>query len=76
MQMHFLPSYAPDLNPVEMVWSLSKYHRMANHGIDDLQHLHDEAARQVQRVGNEPSLLRACIHHADLADALYHVSAQ
>jgi transposase len=76
MRMYFLPSYAPELNPVEMVWSLSKYHRMANHGIDDLATLHAEAARQVQRVADEPSLLRACIKHAGLADALYHVSAQ
>jgi transposase len=76
MTMHFLPSYAPDLNPVEMVWSLSKYHRMANHGIDDLAELHAEAKRQVKRVADEPKLLNACLKHAGLADALYHVSAQ
>lgn len=76
MMMHFLPSYAPDLNPVEMVWSLSKYHRMANHGIDELDQLHAEAMRQVKRVADEPDLLRACLKHAGLADALYHVSAQ
>jgi hypothetical protein len=76
MTMHFLPSYAPDLNPVEMVWSLSKYHRMANHGIDDLQRLHDEAVRQVQRVADGPPLMHACIKHAGLADALYQASAQ
>ncbi len=74
--MHFLPSYAPDLNPVEMVWDISKYHAMSNHGIDDLGELHAQAERQVRRVADEPSLLRACIRHAGLADALYQVSAQ
>lgn len=74
--MHFLPSYAPDLNPVEMVWDISKYHGMANHGIDDLGELHAQAERQVRRVADEPSLLRACIRHAGLAEALYQVSAQ
>jgi transposase len=76
LEMHFLPSYAPELNPVEMVWSLSKYHRMANHGIDDLDELHAEARRQVSRVAHEPALLQACLQHAGLADALYHASAQ
>jgi transposase len=26
-----LPGYAPDLNPIELVWCMSKYHRLANH---------------------------------------------
>ena len=35
----YLPSYAPDLNPVETLWCLTKYHRMANHGIAQLDEL-------------------------------------
>jgi len=76
IDMHFLPSYAPELNPVEMVWSLSKYHRMANHGIDDLTMLHAEARRRVGQVAADQKLMRACLAHAGLSDALYHVSAQ
>ena len=38
--LHHLPPYAPELNPIEGVWSLTKYHRMANHEIDDLERLH------------------------------------
>jgi hypothetical protein len=49
---------------------------MANHGIDELATLHAEAVRHVQRVADEPSLLRACIQHAGLAEALYPSSAQ
>lgn len=67
LQTHHLPSYAPDLNPVEMVWSLSKYHRMANHGIDDLPTLEAQARRYVGEVGASPTLLNACIRHAGLA---------
>lgn len=76
LKVHFLPSYAPDLNPVEPVWCLSKYHRMANHGIDDLDELCREAKRQVNRVADQQQLLRACVAHAGLLDALYQVSAQ
>lgn len=76
LTLHTLPSYAPDLNPVEMVWSLSKHHRMANHGIDNLATLDAEARRHVKAVGDDPELLKACIRHAGLADALYLVSAQ
>lgn len=76
LDVHVLPSYAPDLNPVESVWCLSKYHRMANHGIDDLGELCSEAKRQVRRVGRQPKLLKACLAHAGLLDALCHASAQ
>jgi transposase len=67
LQVHYLPPYAPDLNPVETVWSMVKYHRMANHAIDDLETLHAEAARHVSDVAAEPTLLRACFKSAGLA---------
>ena len=76
LETHHLPSYAPDLNPVEMVWSLSKHHRMANHGIDDLPTLETQARRNVAQIGDNPQLLHACIQHAGLHHALNQVSAQ
>jgi transposase len=62
----YLPSYAPDLNPVETLWCLTKYHRMANHGLDTLDALFDEARRHVRNVASDPSLLRACFASAKL----------
>lgn len=76
LEVHFLPSYAPDLNPVEPVWCHSKHHGMANHGIDDLGELCIEAKRRVRRVGRSQRLLRSCIAHTGLLDALCHASAQ
>lgn len=76
LTMHYLPSYSPELNPVEQVWALSKYHRMANHAIDDLAELHAEAARQVRRIGRDPDVLCNFIKHTGLGDALYPVRAQ
>lgn len=74
LQLHFLPGYAPDLNPSEMLWCLSKYHRMANHAIDNVPDLHAEAQRTIEQVAQRPDLLRSCFHHAGLA--LWNASAQ
>ena len=66
-----LPGYAPDLNPIELVWCMSKYHRLANHGIAELEQLHEAAQSAVNEVKREQELLRSCINNAGLADALY-----
>lgn len=67
LHLHYLPPYAPDLNAVEGVWSLSKYHRMANHTIDTLDALHAEAAKHLTAVGSSQDLLRSCFVGAGLA---------
>jgi transposase len=66
-----LPGYAPDLNPIELVWCMSKYHRLANHGIGDLEQLHQAAQEAIDEIKSEKDLLRNCIRNAGLADALY-----
>jgi transposase len=70
LALHYLPPYAPDLNAAEGVWSLTKYHRMANHTIDDLDALHAEARRHLEDVGRDQSLLRSCFQGAGLALSL------
>ena len=74
LKLHYLPPYAPDLNAVEGVWCLTKHHRMANHTIDDLDRLHEEAKKHLSEVGNDQSLLRSCFAAAGLA--LYQPRAQ
>lgn len=69
--LHRLPPYAPDLNPIEMVWSLSKYHRLANHGIMDLEELEAKARAAIDDVASQRHLLPACINNAGLDNALY-----
>lgn len=70
LRLHRLPAYAPDLNPIEGVWSLTKYHRMANHDIDDLDTLQATALAAIADVAAQPQLLHACIKHAGLQNAL------
>jgi transposase len=67
LTLHYLPPYAPDLNPAEHVWCLVKHHRMANHTIDDLDTLHAQARHHLEDVGRDPGLLRSCIRGAGLA---------
>lgn len=74
LTLHYLPPYAPELNPVEGVWCLTKHHRMANHAIADLDTLHARAKRHLDHVAARPDLLAACFKHAGLA--LYLHSAQ
>ena len=70
LTLHYLPPYAPDLNAAEGVWSLTKYHRMANHAIDDLDALHAEARRHLEDVGRDRALLASCFRGAGLAVSL------
>ena len=70
LTLHYLPPYAPDLNAQEGVWSLTKYHRMANHTIAELDQLHAEAKRHLEDVGRDQHLLRSCFQGAGLAVSL------
>jgi len=72
----YLPSYAPDLNPVETLWCLTKYHRMANHTLDDLNDLLHEAQRHVRTVADDQQLLNACFTSAGLELAQTQSRAQ
>jgi transposase len=70
LRIHYLPPYAPDLNPVEPLWAMTKYHRMANHAIDNLEELEATARRHVADVASQPKLLAACFKAAGLAVSL------
>ena len=64
--LELLPPYAPELNPVEGVWSNLKYHRLANHGIDDLAQLQAQAAEASSAIAERPRLLRSFIRATPL----------
>jgi transposase len=63
----YLPSYSPELNPVEQCWNQMKNVSMANFVpfcMDDLVAKTLEAA---QVINNDPKLLAAFFHYAKLA---------
>ena len=61
------PAYAPDLNPVEQVWSHLKYGRRPNFVPESLAHLDQTVRAHLQSVGQTPNLLKALWHGSELS---------
>ena len=76
VELWYLPPYAPELNPIESLWCMSKYHRMANLGLNTLEDLESAARTAVDEVTQQQNLLIACIQHSELDHALYPSSCQ
>ncbi len=53
-----LPAYAPDLNPVEAVWSWLKYGQLANFIPDGVGDLNGEVIDRLVELKFDPGLLR------------------
>lgn len=65
LRWEWFPPSAPDLNPDEGVWRLSKG-RLANECHDDLQTLLWVLTDTLEDLRRSPNHLRACIHHVKL----------
>ena len=61
-----LPAYAPDLNPVEVVWSWLKYGRLANYVPEGIPELDDEILDHLIELKCDPDLLRNLWDGSDL----------
>jgi transposase len=64
--VEWLPAYAPDLNPVEAVWSHSKYGDLANFAPDDLSALEGGVLGSLTDTRSDRLLLAAFIQAAGL----------
>ena len=64
--VEWLPAYAPDLNPVEPVWSHTKYGDLANFAPDDLTTLESAVLGSLTDTRAEPTLLAAFVRTAGL----------
>lgn len=56
-----LPSYAPDLNPVEGVWSLLRRGPLANVAFTHHEHLERVSRRGLRRIPRHPELIDGCL---------------
>lgn len=70
LALEWLPPYAPDLNPVEALWSHLKYGHCANLIPRDLSHLDDEATDFLVHTKVDPHLLQAYWGQTPLAEAM------
>lgn len=66
-EIEWLPGYAPDLNPVEPVWSQTKYADMANFVPKDVLELELEAEFSLETHRGDQHLLRSFFRAAKLS---------
>ncbi len=67
LTLHFLPGYAPDLNPDELVWSHAKRTGNARRPLQKGESLEDRIATQLADMGNRPRLIRSFFKHPSVA---------
>jgi transposase len=65
LHIEYFPSYAPELNPDEDVWSLAK-RELANGRPDDLAELVGRVRKALERIARSSSKLRGCIEQSEL----------
>ncbi|MHB1464666.1 MAG: transposase [Thermoleophilia bacterium] len=63
----FLPPYAPELNPVEYLWSYLKTNSLANFAAFELNVLADATRKSGRSLQRKEYLLRSFINHSPLS---------
>lgn len=61
-----LPAYAPELNPDELVWSWSKYGRLANLAADNTDQLSEQVIDELIYLKQHPDLLASFVDQTEL----------
>jgi putative transposase len=64
--VEWLPPYAPDLNPVECVWSHTKYGDLANIAPDNLRTLEHAVVTSLSETRSRHDLFEGFFHGAGL----------
>lgn len=63
----FLPPYAPELNPVEYLWSYLKLNPLANFAFFEVAKLAQAARRSTRSIQHDQLLLRSFLDHSPLS---------
>ncbi len=66
LQIEWLPSYAPELNPVEAMWSYTKHGQLANFLPDDIQDLEDAVVESISDQHYDTKLKQSFFQTAQL----------
>jgi len=67
LTLHFLPGYAPDLNPDELVWSYAKRTGRARQPLRAGEKLADRVHAQLADMARRPALIRSFFQHPTVA---------
>ncbi len=60
------PPYAPELNPVEFLWSWLKYSRLNNFAPRDAIQLNERVVAELTAIQSDQGLLESFVHAAEL----------
>jgi len=66
LKLHFLPGYAPELNPVEFLWAWLKRHALANYCPDSLAELRHTTRGKLKSAQRRSSSIASCWQQAEL----------
>lgn len=67
LTLHFLPGYAPDLNPDELVWSYAKRTGNARRALQKDEKLAARVDAQLAQIKRQPALVRSFFKHPSVA---------
>lgn len=67
LTLHYLPGYAPDLNPDELVWSHAKRTGNARRPLQKGERLADRIHAQLADIRRRPALVRSFFKHPSVA---------
>ena len=67
VRAHLLPPYAPDLNPVELIWGYAKANPLANFAPLELDDLVMQTQLTTFVIGDDEPLLRSFLQHCRLS---------
>lgn len=67
LTLHYLPGYAPDLNPDELVWSHAKRTGHARRPLQKGETLAERMTTQLVEIGRRPALVRSFFKHPSVA---------
>jgi transposase len=66
IHLEFFPPYAPELNPVEYVWSHTKHNPLANYAPDSAEELHAAVQAATAHLDGRQNLLRSFVRATGL----------
>jgi hypothetical protein len=67
VRAHLLPPYAPELNPVELIWGHTKCNPLANFAPSELEELLDQTQLATLAIGDDEPMLRSFLKHCPLS---------
>jgi transposase len=66
LRVEWLPAYAPELNPVELLWGLTKYADLANYIPEDILAMRQSVINSIRTAGQKADLLLAFVRDTQL----------